>query len=161
MVLLPLSQCTIYSEQSVPEAWGLYTESQLMLQFDWATVQRNHVPCHRSVKISCNLGVSSGSVCARQCWVRKRMNTDLPTLLPRSYLLSAYFSTFLLAPSFISAVVPCLCYRILLMFMEGWAVSWSEHTWTVFLLSVNPVKEREHEWRPSFNCNISTLCSSL
>jgi len=47
------------------------------------------------------------------------MNTDLPTLLPSSYLLSAYFSTFLLALSFISAVVLCLCHRILLMFMEG------------------------------------------
>jgi hypothetical protein len=47
------------------------------------------------------------------------MNMDLPTLLPSSYLLSMYFSTFLLAVSLISAAVMCLCSRILLMFMEG------------------------------------------
>jgi len=69
---------------------ALYTESQLMLQCVWATVQHNHVPCHHSVKISCNLGVSGGSVCARPCWARKRMNTDLPNHMSQRCLTSAY-----------------------------------------------------------------------
>jgi len=67
-----------------------FTRSPSMLQFVWATVRHNHIPCHCSVNISCNLGVSGGSVCARQCWVRKRMNTYLPIHMSKRYLTSAY-----------------------------------------------------------------------